>query len=163
MKLSTCLTVFSYLQSFDTVSCECDAHHVSLRQAVGTDGLPWCYGLPDRHIKFKGLWITDALPLCSVGLKALSSALVCEFPLRCLDWHGSWSPGRRNRCSALVFRRPDSNLSKSISYICCYDFRERANFHWFPRKGASSVEHAAVASHQRAEVSTRRNLHGPLD
>jgi hypothetical protein len=55
------------------------------------------------------------LPLCSVGLKAISSALVCEDLLRCLDWHGSWSPGRRNRCSSLVFRRPDSNHPKSIS------------------------------------------------
>jgi hypothetical protein len=115
MKLSTCSTVFSYLQSFDTVSCEFDAHHVSLRQAVGTDGLPWCSGLPDRYIKFKGWWFTDALLLCSVGLNAISSALVCEDLLRCLDWHRPWPPGRRNRCSSLVFRWPDSNHPTSIS------------------------------------------------
>ena len=146
-----------------TVSCGCDAHHVSLRQAVGTNVLPWCSGLPDRHFKSKGFLITDALPLCSVVLKAISSALVCEDLLRCLDWHGSWSPGRRNRCSSLVFRRPDSNHPKSISYHCCYYFRGRSNFHWFRRKGANSVEHAAVANHQRAAVSTRRNLQDPLD
>jgi hypothetical protein len=58
MKLSTCLTVFSYLHLFDPVYRECVAFHVALHQAVGTDGLPWC----------------------SVCLKAISSSRVFEFP-----------------------------------------------------------------------------------
>jgi hypothetical protein len=53
--------------------------------------------------------------LCSVGLKAISSALVCEDLLRCLDLHRPWPPGRRNRCSPPVFRWPDSNHPTFIS------------------------------------------------